>query len=125
MSVSRPRPLPPEANPGWPNPYEQFPPSDAYDAFSDCMRFLAITSSRAEIIEFAQGLDSVRIIQGVQGIMVIRPPLSGRELMVGNVVEWCARRFNTTPVETIGALESVRQEILDGGIFVGQEQTSK
>lgn len=108
----------------FPNPNETVPPPTARDAIEDALRYAATSGSRAEVIENMRGIDPLRIVQAVQGRMVVRPPLHGFELYLANTVDGCVRHgLLKNPLEAITTLLSVRFDLLEGhGVFVGQER---
>lgn len=101
-----------------PNPHETVPPATAEDAFGDLLRYMASQQTRERIIEQLRAVDPSKIVASVQGITT-GPPLTSLEMMLGMTVEYCARRdLLRSPIQAVGAIEAVRQDVLDGGVFV-------
>jgi len=108
-----------------PNPNETVPPQTANDAFEDLLRFMAAKQTRAQVIEELKAVDPSKIVFAVQGVKT-GPLLTNLELMIGNTVEYCVREgLLRSPIQAVGAIEGVRQEVLDGGVFVGTEKFPK
>lgn len=106
----------------FPNPNEVVPPHTTEDAIEDTLRYAATFQTRAEVIENMRGLDPVRIVLAVQGI-IIKPRLNGLELFMANTIDGCIRAgILKNPTEALFALVNVKLDVLDGGVFVGQER---
>lgn len=106
-----------------PNPNETIPPQTADDAIGDLLRYMASLHTRAVVIEWLKEVDPSKVAASVQGITT-GPPLTSLELMLGMTLEYCAREgLLRSPIQAVGAIEAVRQEVLDGGVFIGQERT--
>lgn len=106
-----------------PNPNEEVPPPTARDAVEDTFRYLASLSSRDEVRQFAETMDSSRIVSAVQGRIVDRP-LEGMELMFGNTIDYCVREgLLSSPIQAVVTLEAVRFDLVHRDIvgFVGQD----
>lgn len=66
---------------------------------------------------------SDRIVEVAQG-MITDHHFNPVELCIGATLESCIRKgLLRNPVFAIGAIESVKQEVLEGGVFVGKERT--
>lgn len=101
-----------------PNPFETVPPLTARDAFEDTIRFMATSLPKEQVRELVKVMDSDRVVAAVQG-MHVRPPLSAVELMLGNTLEYCIREgLLKSPIAAICEIESVKQDVLEGGVFV-------
>lgn len=107
-----------------PNPNETIPPQTEREAFTDAIRYMGTIMPREQVKELVEGMDSVRVVNAVQGRPVghSKSPLNPVELYLGTTLDWCIREgLVRSPIMAIGMLESVRQEVLAGGVFVGQE----
>lgn len=104
-----------------PNPKETVPPPTERDAFEDAVRYMGTSMPRDQVRELVRGMGSDRIVSAVQGIP-IHPPLNSMERYMAATVEYCMREgLVRSPVVAVGMLEAVRQDVLRGGVFVGQE----
>lgn len=112
-----------ERRAGWvPYPEGTILPPTARDAFADAVRFMGTILPRSEVRELVEGMGSHRVLEVVQG-MRVTPPLNAVEKCLGSTLEYCIKeRLVQNPVEAVMTIESVRQEVLDGGVFVGQER---
>ncbi len=108
-----------------PNPNETVPPKTTDGAIEDLLRYMASLHTRAVIIEQLKEVDPSKVVASVQGITT-GPHLTSLELMLGMTLEYCAREgLLRSPIMAVGAIESVRQDVLDGGVFVGTERFPK
>lgn len=108
-----------------PNPYETFPPATEREAFEDAIRYMGTLMPRAQVREFVQAMGSNRVVEAVQG-MVVKPPLNFVELYLGNTLEYCFREgLVKSPTIAVYMIEAVRQAVLKGGIFIGQERSPR
>lgn len=108
-----------------PNPNETIPPKTTDGAIEGLLRYMASLRTRAVIIEQLKEVDPSKVVAAVQGVTT-GPPLSSLELMLGMTLEYCAREgLLRSPIQAVGAIEAVRQEVLDGGVFVGTETFPK
>lgn len=108
-----------------PNPNETIGPINAWDAVSDAIRYMGSTMTRTEVIEHVRTMDVGSLVLIVKGIKVeaAERQLNPVELHLGTTLGWCARtNLIRSPIEAIGILTGVRQEVLDGGLFVGTER---
>lgn len=113
-----------ERRAGWvPYPEGTVLPPTARDAFEDAVRFMGTILPRTQVRELVEGMDSDRVVEVIQG-MPVRPHLNAVELCLGSTLEYCIQRgLVRGPADAIMTIESVRQEVLEGGVFVGQEST--
>lgn len=105
-----------------PNPYETTPPTSSADALEDYLRYVSHERSRAEAVEIIKNVDPSKIVLALQG----RPtgsPLTRHELEVATVFDYCIQKqLLKTPAQAIGTIISVKFEVEDGGVFVGEER---
>jgi hypothetical protein len=105
-----------------PNPNEVISPSNDWEAMEDAVRYLAFISTRQKAIDALE--DGSRIVMAVQGFNAV-PPLNPAELHIAGTIEYCiGRGLLRHPVTAVALLEGVRQEALDGGVFIGQPRTA-
>lgn len=100
-------------------------PPTARDAFEDAIRYMGTLHPRMEVRQLVENMGSYRIVEAVRG-MSISPHLNPLELMLTSTLTYCIReRLLQSPIVTIGTIEAVRQEVLEGGVFIGQELPNK
>ncbi len=100
-------------------------PKTATDAFEDLIRFAGTLQPREEVKKLVGKLDPSRIILAAQGLP-IHPPLDDFEHYAFYTLEYCLRNdLLRTPVQAIGTIVAVKQEVLNGGVFIGQERIAR
>jgi hypothetical protein len=105
-----------------PNPHETIKPTSGREALEDAVRFMGTLMPRAEVRRLIEEMDPAKVMLTVQGVKADDYVLSAVELHIGTTVDWCAREgLLESPISAIGAMVGVRQEVLDGGVFVGEE----
>lgn len=115
----------PECKVGWvPYPEGSVLPATAGDAFEDAIRYLGTLTPRATVRDWVRATDSKRIVEAAQGMVTDRH-LNPAELCLGATLDYCIKKgLLQSPAFAIGAIESLKQEVLEGGVFIGQERTS-
>ena len=96
---------------------EKIPPSSAHEAFEDLFRDLD-RGDREKTKRLIESLDPSRIVLIAEG-EIVEPMPTGLELHLVNKILYCVRHeLLKTPLEAVGVLKSVKQEVKDGGVFI-------
>lgn len=99
-------------------------PSSASEAFEDLIRYIGTLYPRQQVIELVTEMDMTRLTQ-VGMDMIVRPPLNNFERLFLPTMQYCVNhRLIRGLVEAAGALEGVKQEVIDGGVFIGKERNT-
>ncbi len=112
-----------QVRPWSPNPNETVPPSTAEEALEYFIRYSASQGSRAVVKELMKGVDASVVVLALNGKTVKREP-TPFELEIATVISYCVRQklLEGSPYQAIGAIETVKAELEDGGVFVGEER---
>jgi hypothetical protein len=116
-----------------PNPLETIPPKSGIEALVDALRYLGKVMPRTELEGIVSNLDVASLALDVQGYSREHLQLSNitnNEALVRmhltQTVDYCIREgLLDSPVMAAGLLEGVRQQMLNGDIFFGEEIPEK
>ena len=100
------------------NPYETIEPKDGTEALEYATRYMAQIMPRAQVIHQVTVMGANRVIDAVSG-RTVEPPLSPVETHLATTVDHY-RSLMGSPVGAVALLECLRQDVLDGGVFVGE-----
>ena len=100
------------------NPNETIEPTSGSEALADTARYMAQLMPRTQVIELIYAMSPTRVINVVNGLTV-EPPLSPVEVQLATTVDHY-RELMGSPVRAVALLEVLRQEVQDGGVFIGE-----